>query len=117
MTVSPSHQEILFWKHTCLKDQVKTYGNICTEWPMVKDGQALGEVVWVNTVCEGGGLLPMMYQTPIYRYPGVQNGSIIADWKPPNVTTTSGVAGATATDAQDPQFSLDPKTAPPKRKV
>jgi len=56
--------------------------NWCNQTP-AKDssGNALGEVVWVGTDCNSGGLLPMDEQQPIYQMPGVSTGSVPASAK------------------------------------
>jgi hypothetical protein len=50
--------------------------NWCNYSPYTVNGQAQGEVVWVNTLCNGGGLAPLDQQQPIYQHSGVSTGTI-----------------------------------------
>ena len=63
---------------TCVTDdsQLTTTGNWCNSNPATdSSGNGMGAVVFVLTDCDGGGLLDMADQMPIYQYPGVSQGT------------------------------------------
>lgn len=104
-------------KYGCEARHAQTYSNICNSWPLKVDGQAQGEVVWVNTVCEGGVLLPLKYQAPIYRVEGVHEGQIIENLTKPNETAVD----SHGTFGQDPHAAPSdtstPSPQPPSPKL
>jgi hypothetical protein len=60
----------------CSTDNLHSTANWCNSTPYTVNGEAQGEVIWVDTVCGGGGLAPLSGQQPIYQEPGVSLGTV-----------------------------------------
>ena len=78
MTIGP-YEEVAFvggYDMQCTSDSLSSTGNYCNQSPYTVGGQAQGQVIWVETNCDGGGLADMSQQQPIYQYPGVSAGTI-----------------------------------------
>jgi hypothetical protein len=95
----------------CSTTNIKTTDDVCMEWPLQVSGRAQGQVVWVNTVCEGGGIVPLQWQAPIYQHKGVYSGVIMQNWVLPN-TSTSTATATTGSSGGTGHFGQDPHAAP-----
>ncbi|KAI9659540.1 MAG: hypothetical protein M1821_001799 [Bathelium mastoideum] len=74
-----AYEEVAFVGGTdfqCTTDDLATTGNYCNQSPYTVNGEAQGQVIWVETNCNGGGLADMSSQQPIYQYPGVSAGQV-----------------------------------------
>jgi hypothetical protein len=100
-----------FEKHYCDLTNTRSTPNVCVEWPLEVGGRAEGQVVWVNTVCDGGGLVPLKWQAEIYRHKGVHAGSIVEDYNPAKDAPPSTGKGG-STDGLG-SFGADPHAPPP----
>ncbi|KAI9706880.1 MAG: hypothetical protein M1820_004659 [Bogoriella megaspora] len=80
LTIGPYNYEAFIggasWQCGDDDDKLSSTGNWCNSSPYTVDGQAQGQVVWVGTECNGGGLLPLDQQQPIYQHSGVSLGKV-----------------------------------------